>query len=240
MIHVDFFESGRRPKPCKLEFLGDRAVKIDNEEVAVSKLRYATRREYKSFPQRAAHCIIVSYVAATGPGEGGEGLVKHSFLEMPAVNDTINLEQDFMELLIRKFQKTLDLDQTNLDCLETVNEQPLIFGGADVIIRDANDRGNSIYDGRCLVVLDIECLSIYPVIDKEMKEPHRLMFWKEEGDNSVEKILHYTKTEKIVFETSTAVFELVRLLTLLGYELRDEKTNNVVSDQASGTSTEGG
>ena len=205
MNHVDFFESGRQPKPCKLEFLGDGSVKIDNEEVAMSKLRYAARRQYKGFPKRAAHCIIVSYVA---PTDTGEAVVKHRFLEMPDVNGTMNLEQDFKVLLIRKFQEMLDLDQTNLDCLETVNEQPLIFKTSDLIIRDVNDRRNSIYDGRCLVVMDIECLSIYPVIDKGMKEPHRLMFWKEEGNNSVKKIWPYS-IEKIVFETPTTVFELV-------------------------------
>ena len=207
--HVDFFQSDRPLKPCKLEFLGDRALKIDNEEIPLSNLRYATRRQYKSFPQKAAHCIIVSYIAATGQGAG---MVKHSFLEMVDVNDTLNLEQDFNKLLSSKYLNVTDADETSKDCLETVYEQSLYFGGADVVLRDAKDRSNSVYDGRCLVVLDIECLTIYPVINDEMGEPHRLMFWKDEGENSVEKILHYSIKKKIAFETPSMVYELVRFL----------------------------
>ena len=202
MYHVNFSRSGGQLEPCKLEFLRDRALKIDDEEVTLENMRYATRRPYKSFTQRAADCVILSYVGATR-------MVEHSFLEMPDVHDTLNLAQDFIKLLRNKYPENTD-DKINEECLDTIYKQPLYFGDADVAVKDAKDK-SIIYDGRCIVVLDIECLTIYPVTKEEVcGPPHRLMFWKEEGNDSVEKILHYSKDQKIAFETPAMIYELVR------------------------------
>ena len=179
-------------------------MKLNEKAISLDDLRYAAKRSFRSFQQKVDHCVILSYIDNTN------NEIKHNFLHMDTVEETTAMYEDFRKLSKAKFlvmEKENDYS-VDLACYDTVEEQPIYFGGAEIKIKQSMDK-TVVFEGRSIVVLDIECLALFPVVDNELKEPYRLMFWLEEGENSVEKILHYHKESRIVFETTTKSFEMV-------------------------------
>ena len=200
---MNFYNDNEMSAPCRVAFEPGSAVTIDDEKITIDQLRYASRRPYKGFPQRAAHCVIFSYSDKSTNG------VKHVFLEMRSVEDTMQLSESFKKLVDAKFLMTEDGEYVDdMSCFDTICDQPIYFGGSNIKVTNTLDQ-TVVYEGRCIVVLDIECLSVYPVVQDELGKPFRLMFWEQEGENTVEKILHYHKENKIVFETTLAAYEMV-------------------------------
>ena len=105
------------------------------------------------------------------------------------------------------------------DCYGIIVDQPIYFGKVDIKVSEMEGDATVVYEGRSIVVLDIECLALYPVVNNKLGTPYRLMFWQDEGPQSVEKILHYHKEQKIAFSTTSHTFEMVcyYLLWMLGY-----------------------
>lgn len=212
-FEVNFYgDEGSERNSVQVEFLQEKGLKINDEPVSLASLRYATRRPYQGFPQRAAHCVVLSY------SDKATELVQYCFLEMATAEETKQLSVNFEKLLQTKFAVThKDTDNpTDVACCSTVNEQPIYFGKSEIKVKSIDDSTTKttdetvkyLYEGRCIVVLDIECMAFYPVVDSKLSEPYRLMFWQEEGENTVEKILHYHGDKKIVFETASMSYEM--------------------------------
>lgn len=200
---MNFYSDNEAPTTCRVAFEPGRAVTIGDEKITIDQLRYASRRPYKGFPQKAAHCIIFSYSDKSTNG------VQHVFLEMQSVEDTMQLSESFKKLVDVKFLMTEEGEyMADMECFDTICDQPIYFGGSNIKVTNTFDQ-KLVYEGRCIVVLDIECLSVYPVVEDELGKPFRLMFWEQDDDNTVEKILHYHKENKIVFETTTVAYEMV-------------------------------
>ena len=196
---------GDRKTPCQVEIHPDSGVKLNDTVISLDDLRYASKQQYKGFPDRAAHCVVLSY------NDQAERDVNHHFLEMDTLDDTSELLEDFLKLFKSKF---LVMEQENdssidKDCYGIIVDQPIYFGEVDIKVSEMEGDATVVYEGRSIVVLDIECLTLYPVVNNKLGTPYRLMFWQDEGPHSVEKILHYHKEQKIAFSTTSHTYEMV-------------------------------
>lgn len=204
---VEFFKTNESPVSFSVKFIPEKGVELDGQLISLDHLRYASQRSYRALSQEAYDCIVLSYCG------GSIRDVRHYFLKKETAQETKQLSEDFSKLLKEKFYDTETEGTLNESCYAAVNEQPIYFGIADVKVKSFNDK-ITVHEGRSLMVLDIECFTIYPEVEGNLGEPYRFMFWKEEGDNTVERILHYSKDNKVGLETPALILEMVSSLNL--------------------------
>lgn len=167
------------------------------------------------------NCLVVSYL------DSDSRTVKNIFFEMKQGSEGL-LEECLSNLrdrmIIKKFEKAwIGNPQGLKDVYSALFSQPMYMGKVEMLVTSAkeealdeavkNEEGEKV---EFLMILDVECLCLYR--DELSVPTHLLMFWEDEGVNTIERVKltqRTDETEKTVYlQTKTMSFSYVSIFSL--------------------------
>ena len=179
---------------------------MNDKLIPLNNIRFVSKKHRLDRPPHFATSIVLSYIDSdSSPAE-----IKHLFLEMNTIKQTNDLFNDFIRLFEDKFSVSDDWDSSvTMATYSRACKQPVYYSLSNVTV---TDKGGNVQCISCAVIIDIECMALYPRIGNgDLGKPYLLMFLDEEEEEEmrVVNIHHEYEAETIVFETKLCTFRMV-------------------------------
>ena len=187
---------------CKIGFVWNKGFYLNDRFVPLHKIRFVSnRRNQNQF--ETADCDTVILLCHICPDTDSAEIV-HLVLEMGTVYETKKLFLDFQNLMKAKFRGREALNEM---VYELVNKQPLYYKKEQVVVKEKMTNISTVYI--CEVVIDLECVALYPVTESGDKDPYMLTFSTEIGGTHINLWEHLDDSEYVEIQTEKYTFKMV-------------------------------